>query len=172
MVGGASFSLLVSGRNIQLSYTILHPVQVSSDTACLIEHEEIRCFPCQLCDQSAGTFLGGQCKLNDPVSLNLFDLVDSCPLQMGAEKLTEGWRCRWILKGCCGEVQTGGFLVARDEESVRLSWSANLQQNGAGRRLVNFLNPASGQGRSNFTRHLRNFCRSQCHDSSPIGRCV
>ncbi len=110
MVGGASFSLLVSGRNVQLSYTILHPVQVSSDTACLIEYEEIRCFPCQLCDQSAGTFLGSQCKLNDPVSLNLFDLVDSRPLQMGAEKLTEGWRCRWILKGCRGEVQTGELL--------------------------------------------------------------
>ena len=106
-----------------------------------------------------GRFLGGQCKLDDPVSVNLFDLVDSCPLQMGAEKLTEGWRRRWVLKGCRGEVQTGGFLVARDEESVRLSWSADLQQNGAGRRLVNFLYPASGQGWSKFTRYLRNFRR-------------
>jgi hypothetical protein len=34
------------------------------------------------------------------------------------------------------------------------------------------LYPASSQGRSNFTRHLRNFCRSQCQDSPPIGRCV
>ncbi len=103
---------LVNGWNVQLSHTILQPVQVSSDTACLIEHEEIRCFPCQFCDQSAGTFLGGQCKLNDPVSLNLFDLVDSCPLQMGTEKLTERWRRRWILKGRRGEVETGSFGMA------------------------------------------------------------
>ena len=82
VVCGTSFSLLVKGWDVQLSYTVLQPVQFSSDTACFIEHEEIRCFPCQFYDQSAGTFLGGQCKLNDPVSLNLFDLVDSCP-------------CRW-----------------------------------------------------------------------------
>jgi len=93
VAGGTAFSWLVSGRNVQLSRKILHPVQVSSNMACLIEHEEIRCLPCQLGDQSAGTFLGSQCKKDDPVSLNLFDLIDSCPLQMGAEKLTEGrWR--------------------------------------------------------------------------------
>jgi len=101
--------------------------------------------------------------------LNLFDLVYSCPLQMGAEKLTEGRRRRWILKGFRGEVETGGFLVAGDEESVRPSWGADFQQNGAGRRLMDFLNPASCQGWSKFTRHLRNFCRGQCHDLPPIG---
>jgi len=90
---------MVNRWNVQLSNTILQPVEVSPNTACLIEHEEIRCFPCQLCDQSAGTLLGSQYKLNDPVSLNLFDPIDSCPLQMGTEKLTERRRCWWILKG-------------------------------------------------------------------------
>jgi hypothetical protein len=93
-------------------YAILSPVQVSSDTASLIEYEEVGSLPRQFCDQFAGTFLGSQCKLNDPVSLNLFDLVDSRPLQMGAEELTERGRCRWVLKGCRGKVQTGEFLVA------------------------------------------------------------
>ena len=64
----------------------------------------------QFCDQSARAFFGGQCKLNDPVFLNLFDLVDSRSLQMGAEKLTEGGRCRWVLKGRRGEMETGEFV--------------------------------------------------------------
>ena len=51
---------------------------------------------------------------------------------------------------------------------MRPSRRANLQHHGTICRLVNFLDPAFGQGRSKFTRHLRNFCRSQCHDSTPI----
>src|SRR5512141_2916448 len=112
MGGGPMLSPLGSGRNIQLSCKILRSVQVSTNASCLIEYEKVRCFPCQLCDQPAGTFFGGQGKLNDPVSLNLFDLVDACPLQMGAEELTEGKGRRGILKGCGSDVEPGGFRVA------------------------------------------------------------
>ena len=112
VVRGTSLSFVVNGWNVQLPDTIIQPVQVSSNTACLIEHEQIRCLTCQLCDQSAGTFLGGECMLDDSVPLSLFDLVDSCPLQMGTEKLTEWRRCRWILKGYRGEVETGSFGMA------------------------------------------------------------
>jgi hypothetical protein len=140
-----------------LSDQILHPVQVSPDTACLIEQEEIRGFSCQLCDQRAGIFLRAQGKLNDPVSVNLFDSFDARALQMGPEKLTEGWRRRRILNGFRGEVETGGFRVAGDEEPVRPSRRADFQQNGAGRRLMDLLNPAFGQGRGQFTHHLSDF---------------
>ena len=95
-----------------MSHKTLYSVQVSSDTASFIEYKEIRSLPCQLRDQSAGTFLGGQCKLNDSVFLKLLDLVDSCPLQMGAEKLTEGWRGQWGVKGCRGDVNPGGVGIA------------------------------------------------------------
>ena len=88
------------------------PVSGLVGYGCVTEHEEVRCFSCQLRNQLTGTFLGRQSKLNDPDSINLFDLVDSCALQMRTEKLTEGWRCRWILKSCCGEVKTGGFRLA------------------------------------------------------------
>ena len=55
---------------------------------------------------------------------------------------------------------------------MRPSGSADLQQNGAGCRLVNFLDPTFAQDRSNFTRHLRNFRRAQCQNSPPIGSWV
>ena len=101
-----------SRRSIDLSHKVLHPVQVSPDEACIIEYEEIRCLSCQFGDQGAGTFLGVECQLNDPVTGDLLDSVDACALEMGAEKLTEGgWR-RWILKGFRGEVETDGFGVA------------------------------------------------------------
>ena len=112
LVGGRPFSLPVGGGNIRLSHTILRSIEVSSDTACLIEYEEIRRFPCQFRDQSAGTFFGRQHKLNNPVSLNLFDLVDARTLQMGAEELAKGWRCRWILKGRSHDMESGGIGVA------------------------------------------------------------
>lgn len=107
-----SFSLPVGGRSILLSYAIPHSIEVSPDTACLIEYEEIRRVPCQFQDQSARTFFGRQRKLNNPVSLNLFDLVDVRTLQMGAEELAEGWRCRRILKGRGHEMESGGVGVA------------------------------------------------------------
>jgi hypothetical protein len=112
LVGSISFSLLERGWDVQLSHTSFSPVQVSSDMVCLIEYKEIGRFPCQFCDQSAGTFFGSQGKLNDSVSLNLFDLVDACSLQVSAEKLTEGWRCRWILEGRRGDVEPAGFRMA------------------------------------------------------------
>jgi len=64
-----------------------------------------------------------------------------------------------------------GEIDRRAEVSVCPSRRANLQYQCTICRLVNFLNPTSGQGRSKFARHLRNFCRGQCHDSPPIGRC-
>ena len=52
---------------------------------------------------------------------------------------------------------------------MRLSRRANLQHHGVVRRLVNFLDPASGQGWSQFTHYLRNFYRVQCHNLLSIG---
>jgi hypothetical protein len=104
--------LLVGREKILLSYTILHSIEVSPDTACPIEYDEIRRFPCQFKDQSAGAFLGCQRKLNNPVSLNLFDLVDARTLQMGAEELAEGWRCGRILKGRSNHMESGAVGVA------------------------------------------------------------
>jgi hypothetical protein len=95
----ACLSLLVSGRNVELSCRTFQSVQVSPDMSCLIEHKEIRCLPCQLQKQSVGALFGRQCQLNDPVLVNLFNLVDVRSLQVGAEKLTEGRGGRRILKG-------------------------------------------------------------------------
>ena len=55
---------------------------------------------------------------------------------------------------------------------MRPSWCANLQHHGAICRLIHFLNPASSQNRGTFIQHLRNFCRAQCHNSSPISACA
>ena len=41
VVRGTSFSFVVTGWNIQLSYAMIPPVQVSSNTACLIEYKKI-----------------------------------------------------------------------------------------------------------------------------------
>jgi hypothetical protein len=145
---------------------VLQPVQITPDTACLIEHDEIGCLPSQRCNQSTGTFFGGQRELNDSVPLNLFDLIDSRPLQMRPEKLTEGWRCRWIPKSSRGEVQTGGFLVAREEKSMRAARRTNLQHYRTISRLVNFLNPSAGQDGRDLFHDCRELCHSQRHNLS------
>jgi len=69
-------SLLVSGKNVELSYSTFQSVQVAPDISRVIEHKEIRCLPCQLHEQSIEAFFGRQCKLNDPVLPQLVDLVD------------------------------------------------------------------------------------------------
>ena len=53
---------------------------------------------------------------------------------------------------------------------MRPSWRTNFQHECTVRRLVNLLNPASSQSRSQFTHHLGKFCRRQCHGLSPVGR--
>lgn len=111
-IGCLPISLGESRWSIGLSHKVLRPVQVSPDKACIIEYEEIRRLSCQFGDQSAGTFLGVQCQLNDPVTGDLLDSVDACALEVGAEKLTEGGRRRWILECFPGEVETGGFGMA------------------------------------------------------------
>jgi hypothetical protein len=96
----------------------------------------------------------------------LFELADSRCLQMGTKKLAEGWRSWWILKGCRGEVETGGFRVAGDEESVCPSRRANLQHQRAIRRLVNFLNPPARKDRGDLFDDGSKFCHSQRHNLS------
>lgn len=89
--------------------------------------------------------------------------IDARALNPRPEELTERRRARRIGKCALYEVHAGGALVHGTEQSARMAWDTNFEQEAVRQRLGYFLDPAFGEGRSQLLNNGTNFCRRERH---------
>jgi hypothetical protein len=93
----------------------------------------------------------------------LLHLRESGALNLRAKELTKRRRtgrvCQWLGQ----QMEPCGFRLAGNEQPMRFTWHANVEEQEAIAGLVDFLNPSLNKDGSDLVKHMLKFGGAQCH---------